>query len=270
MSLISQLGLAFVLSALIAGIARWRRSLTNSGAIGALISGTAIFGFGGWAWGIILGFFFVSSTVLSHFKENEKKIVAEKFEKGHQRDLGQVIANGGLATVLAIFSFFFESPIWLALFVGAMATVTADTWATELGTLSKQPPRLITTGKPVPVGTSGGISLFGTAVSLLGGLAVGLIAGLTTSATIWQVLLMGGFGGLAGSLFDSLLGATVQAVYYSDERKKETEKKVNPQGIPNQHIRGWLWMTNDLVNLFASIFGGIVSLLIRFQTMRLV
>ena len=68
MSLIFQLGLALILSSLIAGLALWRRSLTNSGAFGALIVGTAIFGLGGWAWGIILGFFFVSSTALSHFK----------------------------------------------------------------------------------------------------------------------------------------------------------------------------------------------------------
>ena len=83
MSLLAQLGIAALLSGFIAGIARWRRSLTDSGTIGALISGTILFGLGGWAWGVILGVFFVSSSALSHFKEDEKKAAAEKFEKGH-------------------------------------------------------------------------------------------------------------------------------------------------------------------------------------------
>ncbi len=266
MSLLAQLGIAALLSGFIAGVARWRRSLTDSGTIGALISGTIIFGLGGWAWGVMLGVFFVSSSALSHFKEDEKKAAAEKFEKGHQRDIGQVVANGGIATLIAFLSYLFESPIWFPLFIGVMATVTADTWATELGTLSKRPPRLITTGQVVEVGTSGGISPFGTAVSFLGGLFIGLIAGITTDfSQILQYALIGGIGGLAGSLFDSLLGATVQAVYYSDERNKETEKKVNSQGNPNQHVRGWLWMTNDLVNLIASLFGAGISLFISVQ-----
>ena len=69
MALTTQIGLAFVLSTLIVSIALWRRSLSQSGAVGALIVGTIIFGFGGWVWGLILGLFFVSSSLLSHFKE---------------------------------------------------------------------------------------------------------------------------------------------------------------------------------------------------------
>ena len=113
-----------------------------------------------------LGIFFVTSSLLSHFKETEKQEAAEKFDKGHQRDFYQTLANGGVGALLALLNGLFPSPAWYAMFTGAMAAVTADTWATELGALSKQPPRLLTTGEVVEVGTSGGVSLLGTAVTL--------------------------------------------------------------------------------------------------------
>lgn len=262
MALFEQLGVALLLSAAIVALALWRGSLSRSGGAAALLVGTVIFGFGGWVWGVLLGLFFVSSSLLSHFKEDAKKAVSEKFDKGHQRDAGQVLANGGVGALVALFSYFFAAPAWFVFFIGVMGTVTADTWATELGTLNKGAPRLITTGKQVEVGTSGGVTVFGTAVSLIGGLLIGLTAGLLTDLHWFTALLLGGIGGLFGSLLDSFLGATVQAVYYSNFKRKETEKRIDPTGEKNRLLRGFTWMTNDLVNLFASCGGGIVSLLI--------
>src|SRR5262249_15057089 len=63
----------------------------------------------------------------------------------------------------------------LAAFVGAMATANADTWATEVGTLSTEEPRLITTGEPVAPGTSGGVTLLGTGAALAGAVSVGVV-----------------------------------------------------------------------------------------------
>jgi uncharacterized protein (TIGR00297 family) len=256
-----QLLYAFVLSALVVALAFWRGSLSKTGALGAMIIGVLTFGFGGWQWGIILGVFFVSSSLLSHYKEAEKKAAAEKFDKGHRRDMGQVLANGGLGAIVATLRAFVPDTVvaeavWFFLFLGIMATVTADTWATELGTLSKQPPRLITNGKRVDVGTSGGVSPLGTVVSLLGGLLIGLVAGLITEYSLPVTAAAGALGGLAGSLFDSLLGATVQQIFYSDARQKETEKKYELDGTPNRPLRGWSWMNNDMVNLIASLVGG--------------
>lgn len=256
-----QLMIAFLLSGVVVALATWRGSLSPSGAVGAIFVGTLIFGLGGREWGVLLGIFFVSSSFLSHYKEQEKKTVSEKFDKGHRRDFGQVMANGGLGAVAALLSVVWPSSLWLPFFIGVMGTVTADTWATELGTLSKQPPRLITTGKIVEVGTSGGISLLGTAVSAAGGLVIGLAAGLLTTQTIWLYAMIGTIGGLTGSLFDSLLGATVQRVYYCEIRRKVTEKKLNPLGELNNPIRGWAWMNNDMVNMLSSIVGGAFAIL---------
>ncbi len=257
---------AFLISVMIVALALWRGSLSKSGAAGALIVGTFTFGLGGWVWGVLLGIFFVSSSLLSHFKEEEKRTAAEKFEKGHRRDVGQVIANGGLGALLALLSALFPSPLWFFLFVGVMATVTADTWATELGTLSKKPPRLITTGEVVDVGTSGGVSPLGTAVSLVGGLLIGLVAGLLQRTRgekmVGRAAVAGALGGLAGSLVDSLLGATVQQIYYCDTCQKDTERKIHKCGTVTRPLRGWSWLNNDLVNLISSVFGGLVAVLV--------
>ena len=91
--LLTSLLLGFGLSVIIAALATWRGSLSPSGAVGALIVGTLIFGLGGWVWGVALAVFFISSSALSHYKERQKAAVAEKFEKGHRRDIGQVFAN---------------------------------------------------------------------------------------------------------------------------------------------------------------------------------
>lgn len=259
--MITQLVIAAILSGTVAALAYWRGSLAGSGAFGALLVGTLIYGLGGWVWGVLLALFFVSSSLLSHYKEREKQAVAEKFDKGHRRDWGQVLANGGVGAVVALLQAVYPAGFWLPLFLGAMATVTADTWATELGTLSHRPPRLITTGRIVPVGTSGGISPFGTAVSFVGGLLIGLVAGLLTQNNLWALTVTGVVGGLIGSLCDSFLGATVQQIYYCDICQKETEKKVHC-GQSARPLRGWGWLNNDMVNFLSSIVGGGTAVLV--------
>src|SRR5205807_1232453 len=85
--------------------------------------------------GTLAGLFFVSSSLLSSFRAREKAIAAsDKFSKGSQRDLSQVVANGGLATLFALCYGFSRSPNTRRRaksgFIGALATATADTWAT--------------------------------------------------------------------------------------------------------------------------------------------
>lgn len=257
-AMIEQLLIAFALSLLIALTAVWRGSLSYSGGLTAVLVGSLTFALGGWQWGVLLALFFVSSSALSHYKEGQKQAVAEKFDKGHKRDSSQVLANGGLGALTAVANYLWPSPIWWPLFIGLMATVTADTWATELGTLSQRPPRLITNGRLVPVGTSGAISAMGTAVSFVGGLFIGLAAALLSQQ--WPLLLIGGLAGLAGSLSDSFLGATVQQIFYCDQCQKETEKKSHC-GRPTRPLKGWSWMNNDLVNGLSSVAGALVALL---------
>lgn len=277
--MIGQLLLGLVLSAAIGALAYWRRSLSISGLAGAIVIGTLVFGFGGWIWGLLLITFFVSSSLLSRYRQADKKALAEKFDKGSQRDLGQVLANGAVGAILAVVFASNPDPLLFAAFLGAMGTVNADTWATELGVLSQNPPKLITSGKEVPPGTSGGVTQLGIWASVAGALLIGTVAtALTQIASLldgsgWSLravtfALVTVAGGLVGSLFDSLLGATVQGIYYCDQCAKETERAIHHCGQHTRPLRGWVWLNNDIVNLLASVIGGVVTALLAWLLWR--
>jgi len=152
----------YILAGLV-GYAGYRaKALSPSGAIAACVVGGTIFGLGGLAWATVLIAFFASSSFLSFFKASDSRKIeaSQTFEKGGRRDAAQVIANGGVAAALAALSIPLEGaalPHLFAGFVGALAAATADTWATEIGVLSKARPRMITTWKIVDAGTSGAV-----------------------------------------------------------------------------------------------------------------
>jgi len=147
-----------------------------------------------------------------------------------------------------------------------MATVSADTWATEIGVLSKEKPRSVLSWQEVPPGTSGGVSLLGTGAAVLGALLVGLVAhiGLRLSGATYlpmgRTLMAALVGGLAGCFTDSLLGASCQVIFRCPVCGTETEKREHC-GRETEYLRGYRWLNNDLVNLLASGVGGLVALL---------
>lgn len=258
-----QLLVGFILATLIAYLAYRARSLDQSGAFAATVVGTVIFGFGGFQWAILLMIFFITSSALSRAFKKRKREVNEKYSKGHERDAGQVFGNGGVATAFVlVHAFYPESSVGWVGFAASLAAVNADTWATELGVLNPTPPRMITNlRKRVEKGTSGGVSLFGTFASLLGASFIALPAAWFTDN--WSLLPLITFSGLAGSLFDSLLGATVQAMYFCPKDNKETEKHPHHTcGTETTLIRGWKWLTNDWVNFACSAFGVLAVLIL--------
>jgi len=288
MSMGLSLFLGLILSALIGGLGYWRQALSLSGVVGAILVGTLIFGLGGWVWGLLLITFFVSSSWLSHYRRGAKESLIDDGPagqvdaKGSRRDFGQTLANGGLGAILAMASVRAGTDaargihgsaadlLLFAAFVGVMATVNADTWATELGILSRVPPRLITTGKVMTPGTSGAVTRLGIWASVAGALLIGAVATALTqiasllSGSSWSLrassyALLAVVGGLAGSLFDSLLGATVQGVYYCDRCAKQTESPTHRCGQIARPLRGWGWLNNDMVNFLASLVGGLVA-----------
>lgn len=259
-----------LLSSGVAILAYKRKSLSRSGVVGATITGTTIYGMGGWRSALTIVFFFVSSSLLSHFRTRDKEaIAADKFSKGSQRDIAQVAANGGIAALLALVYGASKKPaVQSALetaYVGALATATADTWATELGVLSSQAPRLITSGQTTAPGTSGGVTPLGTAAAAGGSLALGLFYWLLQPhrRSLWLLPLIALLSGMSGSLLDSVLGEKVQAMYYCPICQKETERSLHSCGTPTQPLRGISWLNNDGVNLLATAFGALVALLLH-------
>jgi uncharacterized protein (TIGR00297 family) len=263
-----------ILLGITVSLTAWRLgSLSRSGAWAAALTGSLIFGLGGLAWAALLLTFFISSSLLSKAFKKRKIGLSEKFAKGSQRDWGQVLANGGLgALFVVLFAIgsaegsilsLVEGWLWFA-YAGALASVNADTWATELGVLNPSQPRLITNGRPVEPGTSGAISLYGTLATLGGAVLVGMVAAFFSPADQRLLLILAaGLGGLCGSLFDSLLGATVQAIYHCPECDKETERHpLHSCGAVTTQTRGWGWLNNDLVNFLASLVGAGIAVAI--------
>ncbi len=262
---LSQLLVGLLLGTVIGALARRAGALSASGAWAAAIVGGLIFGLGGLPWATILLAFFISSSALSRAFAERKADLGEKFAKGSKRDAGQVLANGGVGAALVIVHAAYPQMLWpWVAYAGAMATVNGDTWATEIGVLSNAAPRLITNGQRVERGASGGVTWLGWFATLLG---AGLIAGV---AAIWPSLIVSPIlfmsataGGLAGASFDSLLGASVQAIYFCPECKKETERHpLHSCGTGTTRIRGWSWLDNDMVNLLSSGVGALAAALV--------
>ena len=276
--LVQNLLLGLLISLLIGVGSYLKGALSLSGVLGAMLIGTSIFGFGGWVWGVLLITFYLSSTLLSHYKNQFKEQLAEKFAKGSRRDLGQTLANGGVSSLITLLAWWQQEPLYFAAFVGVLATVNADTWATELGVLSRTPPRLITNGKVVSPGTSGGVSKLGTVATVAGAMFIGVAALLLQLIASWwskggdaildnwsaettlALLPAATLGGLLGGFCDSFLGATVQAQYYSSARQKTTEREFEFDGERNKLSSGWRWLNNDWVNALSSIIGAMTAL----------
>jgi uncharacterized protein (TIGR00297 family) len=247
----------FALSCVIAIIAKSRRTLSTTGAIAAIVVATAS-SVAGWSWAWMLIAFFISSTLLSKTGENKKRALTEDIvEKGGDRDAWQVLANGGIFAAGALMSVVHPSRLWWAAGAGAIGTAIADTWATEIGTLSDQTPISITSGKSVPAGTSGGITTAGMLGGITGALGMALLAILLGWNT--RIATAAIVGGIAGLLIDSILGATLQERRWCEQCHRGTERAIHGCGTVTVHSGGIHWLSNDVVNLASSIGGALMG-----------
>ena len=240
-----------LLGAAVAALAYWRQALTRDGALTAAVVGWLTFARGGPTGTAALLTFFVSSTLLSRIGEQRKRALPLAQAKGARRDAWQVLANGGVATLC----FGVGQP---RAAIGALAAASADTWATELGMLAHRAPRLITTLRPVDTGTSGGVTPEGLLAGAGGALCVGLAASVPSrdASLVYSAFV----AGLAGAVIDSFLGATLQAGYRCPRCNVFTEGGIHATcGTPTLHERGLRWMTNDAVNLVATMVGAAIG-----------
>jgi uncharacterized protein (TIGR00297 family) len=250
-----QLTLGLVLAAIVAFSTFKLHFLTASGAVSTFLLGTVVFGIGGWKFSIPILVFFILSSLLSKVGKQRKQKLAQTYQKSSRRDLEQVIANGGLAGVLVIFWNFNPADWIYYLYLASLASVTADTWATEIGFFSKVPPRFILNFKPVPSGTSGGLTILGTTASMVGAAFIAASGWLVADPMNLGIFTAIVFAGLGASLFDSLLGATIQAQFQCPRCQKITEKTTHCDSVKTNHYSGWAWIDNDVVNFLAAIFG---------------
>jgi uncharacterized protein (TIGR00297 family) len=251
---LSRLMLSLGLGGLVAALG-WRSgALSADGAVAATVVGASTFGFGGLPAGLALVAFFASGSVLSRRRAVAGEVTSAK---GHRRDAVQVFANGGVAS-LALAASALGWRRGRAAALGALATAAADTWASEVGVRSPWPPRSIVTGAVVPPGASGGVTTLGWLAAAAGALVVGtawLAAGDRRASWLRLALV----AGLAGSLADSLAGATMQAGYRCDGCGRPSEAPGEHCGRPMRRVRGRACITNDIVNGIGTAAGAVVG-----------
>ncbi|NLL14237.1 MAG: DUF92 domain-containing protein [Fibrobacter sp.] len=248
----------------IAVFAYRKKSLTTSGLYSALLLGIFLSIFGGLYFLSILVAFFISSNMIGRFNRDQEKELAELHEKSGARDYSQVIANGYVSLIFAMLFYLTGNHLFILAFATSLASSNADTWGSELGVLSKKTPVSIINWKPICKGLSGGITLAGTVASLLGSvfIAVVFIAGYFiiygNSEHLLLQFILCAVGGFAGSVIDSVLGATVQVKYQCEESGKITEKRVI-NGNVNKVISGFPVINNDAVNFISSFVASLLT-----------
>jgi len=217
--------------------------LTADGLAAAVVVGGGVSAGFEWSGLLLLFAFFLSGSLLTQWSGGP----------GGRRTARQVLANGSVAAAAAI------AGGWPA-FAGALAAATADTWATEIGAFSPVPPRLLTTGAPVPAGTSGGITVLGTAGGAAGALLMATLASALGPAP-WLVVAGAGVAGMAA---DSLCGAALQGAFECASCGAHHERADALCHEPVKLIRGWRWLDNDGVNVVATLVGaGVAALAAR-------
>jgi uncharacterized protein (TIGR00297 family) len=246
-----------VLSLIVATAALRTRTLSKSGAAAGVLVGTICMA-AGWSWGAILFSLFISASALSKVGEARKSVRVETVvEKSGERDAAQVLANGGVFVAAALGQLAAPSPAWLAIGAGAIAASTADTWATEVGTLVAHEPVSILSGRRVPAGTSGGLTVAGTLAGAAGAMFIAAEATLANWPVSFAAVAV---GGVAGALTDSLLGASIQARRWCEACAVSTERLVHICGNRTRHAGGVRGFDNDVVNAVCSAVGALVAL----------
>jgi uncharacterized protein (TIGR00297 family) len=202
---------AVLLNGPIAALGWWARTVSLKGAAAGAVIGIAVFactGLGGW---IVLFASFFLATASSRVGLSRKALLGIAEEREGRRGPGNAIANCGLAVwmgVLAVATPYREAA--LLAFVAALAAGASDTVASEIGKAWGRRTVLVPTFAPVKPGTSGAISLEGTAAGLVAALAlaaVGTSTGLIHVNVVWSVVV----GAAVASLVESILGATLEA-----------------------------------------------------------
>ena len=247
--------IAVVLPALIALIGVGLKWLTIDGGIAAFVVGAATFGFGAGEAAVPLVIFFVVCSALS--KLPTKQVAAKP---SGARNAYQVLANGGVPAALVVAHFVLGKHITLeanrvvqVMYLASLASMTSDTFATEIGGFFGRTPRLLSSWRAVPPGSSGAISGPGTFAAVIGALMLPTclytLWGLTTAeyfAVAWSALL--------ACMFDSILGAGVQGQYRDPVTNVLSDNRV-VDGRQGALVRGLAWVDNNLVNVMATIAG---------------
>lgn len=215
----------------IAAISIWTyraEELDWTGTIFAAAFGLLIWFRQGFRFFLVFFSFFLLGFLASRYQYQNKSNLNTNQAK---RTADNVISNGLVPTFSIVLGHTF-------FFYGSLASALADTLSSELGVLSRSKPIDVVSFKESFPGEDGAVSKLGLSVSLAGGFAVSLLAsGLGLfRGNLFLFFLILTLAGFLGSLFDSLLGATLEK-------------------------RGDL--SNGSVNFISTLFAGLMAVLLK-------
>lgn len=249
--LYTKLAIGGALAVSIAAVVYKMRWLTKAGAGLGGAFGAHVVLVGGTAWALPLVVFVASGSLLARLGGHARGGPDGSNEKAPPRTAVQVLANGGVAWAALAALPCTEGMVAYMAFTGALATATADTWGTEIGTRWKARAWSLATLRRVEAGASGAISGVGTAAGVVGASVIAALAA-GVGPLSWGMAGCVAASGGAGSLVDSVLGAFVQAQYASPADMTLHDTPARASDTP---VRGFRMLTNSGVNALATLAG---------------
>jgi uncharacterized protein (TIGR00297 family) len=231
------------------GVIAWiapKKLLTPAGLLHAWALGVLIWGTLGWRGYLVIMFYFLVGSAVTRIGMAEKEAagIAEKRSgaRGPENVWGSALVGALCAIAIFIAPILFSeqtAALSIALlslgYVASLSTKLSDTCASEVGKAYGKRTFLITTLQPVPRGTEGAVSLEGTLAGILASVIIALVG--------WSLGLISPFGiawsaiaAFVATNLESVIGATLQAKFD--------------------------WMTNEVVNIFNTLIGAIVAILL--------
>lgn len=232
-----------------------KESITPDGMVAALLTAVTLYTLGGFLLGASLILFFILGTGVSKMKTKEKSDAEKKQEHTGARNWKQVLANSLPAVLLSWMYFFTKESVYLFLAFTVFSAAASDTFSSEIGMMSKGKVYHILTGKPLPMGVSGGVTLQGLVAGFVGSVLLSLPILLSFSA---EEYLLGVLLGFLGTIIDSILGASLQRKYV-DLSGKLQDIPVHARDLPK---KGFKMISNNAVNLLSLTLVALVGYLV--------
>ncbi|MBW4665483.1 MAG: TIGR00297 family protein [Chroococcus sp. CMT-3BRIN-NPC107] len=214
-----------------------KKLLTNAGLFHGWILGVLIWGSLGWQGYIVVLFYFLVGSGVTRIglAQKEAEGIAEKRSgaRGPENVWGSALTAALCAVGVVLGASI--TPLLLLGYVASFSTKLSDTCASEVGKAYGKRTYLITTLQAVPRGTEGAVSLEGTIAGIVGSIAIAIVGWgvglIDVSGLVFCVI-----AAFIATNIESVIGATLQA-------------KVD-------------WLTNEVVNIFNTLIGAMVAVLL--------
>ncbi|MBC9909054.1 DUF92 domain-containing protein [Chitinophaga varians] len=213
--------------------------LSVSAAMAAGFIGLVVFVFVGYSGIALLGTFFVLGTLATSHKKNVKAALTAESAHPEKRKASQVFANGGAAALMALLIAMDTSHggLYELMLAGSLASATADTLSSELGTVYGRRFFNILTFRKEPKGLDGVVSLEGTLLGAAGAAVIAVVYALAEGFDRRMAFIV--IAGVLGNLMDSVLGAALERKHYIGNDAVNFGNTLFAALVAG--VCGWLW-----------------------------